>query len=207
MSTFDYFLDLPIPVLYDILLILKPRELRSIIGNKKILNLVKLPEFKRLYDIKHNIDSFMLGRKTIKNGRKLEIEKDKLKFVIHRPTDLELVIFKNYNYAINDYALAKAHDLIIGFEQRNDELVAFYLRRHIRHEQYAEITWLDYGDGKFTFDYDNVPEKSGVLLEIFRNILIEKNKNEWLPIDLETKLAFPYELYKLLKMIYRTFLQ
>lgn len=55
-------LDLPKPVLYDFLLEMSGTELRELIKIKKVRDLVSYPEFKRLYDIKHGINSFALGK-------------------------------------------------------------------------------------------------------------------------------------------------
>lgn len=57
-------LDLPKPVLYDFLLELSGKKLKELVKIKKVRELVSYPEFKRLYDIRHKVDAFTVGKVT-----------------------------------------------------------------------------------------------------------------------------------------------
>lgn len=73
---FMNFLDAPKPVLFEILLKMEPKTLKQLLVLREptVYSIVQLDNFKRLYDIKHNISNFTLGKKVAnkKGVRKID---------------------------------------------------------------------------------------------------------------------------------------
>jgi len=60
---FENFLKLPSPVLFEILLYMNPIEIKSLLRVPQVNAIVREERFKRIYDIKHKISSFTIGKR------------------------------------------------------------------------------------------------------------------------------------------------
>jgi len=89
---FEYFLNLPKPVLYEVLLNMNPEDLKSILRVPEVISLVRLPEFQRLYDIKHKINSFTLGKRKINEENLFIKGRDDIDLVISKGNPLVIIV-------------------------------------------------------------------------------------------------------------------
>jgi len=169
MDTFDYFSDLPTPVLYNVLLILEPKELQSIIGNRRVLSIVKLSEFKRLYNNKHS--SFLTGkRKYIRNpvfGSPY----------IHIIDDgLETIIYDHNSLVYSASFILGKHSIDMSYaHMKTGDSFFIGIQEHTLEHYIKWICTDTWREKERSIKYKNR------ILESLRVILERRNKLEWMP--------------------------
>ncbi len=174
--SFEYFPELPTPVFYNMLLLLEPKELQAIIGNRRVLSFVKLTGFKRLYNDKHA--SFLSGKKTIEDNDifgklpYLHIIDDKLETKIYFCNSIWRVSVSLGEYSINiRYIRLKSGDSFV-IALNNQPWTVF-------------IEWINH-DG--IWKESRIVGHKDQILNSLRNVLEKRNKLELMPYEENGKL-------------------
>ena len=200
---FTHFSELPMPVLYEILLKMKPYELKSLLRVPRVSSIIRLAEFKRLYDIKHKINSFTLGKIIKKGDKKLNIKgSDGLTLGI-----AEFGVEDGLQVHITgDKSLKNTRNIELYLD------IAFYIGEGIEFSisgrNYGGFVWLQEFDNPswILTEVEGTESQHNKLLKRLRRVLKMRRKLEWLPAYnedgvLQIPQNVPREIFETLKAI------
>jgi len=199
---FTHFSELPMPVLYEILLKMKPSELKSLLRVPRVSSIIRLAEFKRLYDIKHKVNSFTLGKKYVEGANLIIKASDGLSLEF-----FEIGMGEGIAVTISgDKSLKNTRNINLHLSfDFTEEGIEF----GIVDGKYNGFSWLQEFDDPIWKLQEN--EESNALaenrvLKQLRQILKMRHKLEWLPAydedgELQIPQNVPREIFETLKAI------
>lgn len=194
---FPYFLDLPKPVLYETLLNLKPRELKILCSeSRKVHSICILEEFKRLYDIRHKISSFTLGRLQKNDGTRMTIVGS---------NGINMLVFigkvTRLTNELSVFVRQEKHDIRIQFMVLFEENFITEFTIFDEHSGF-EFTWIMKNDKLIEAKpIKSSEKKKEKLLKSLEILFFLRKKLEWMPYEEDGEIKiFRKNSLKLLKL-------
>jgi hypothetical protein len=189
---FHYLERLPKPALFEVLLNMGPKELKSLLMVPQIASIIKEDRFKRLYDIKHKTSSFTLGKKSIEDGSLIIAGKDGLTFTIKIQEGYLTIIMRSPGMYI---------EVFFDFRGKETEI-------SIQDSRGEGFIWINVGDNDWEGSENNedLEERDAKnILARFRKVLTLRDKLEWMPYEEKGEIQinpdFPRELFETIKTV------